>query len=206
MAGKKTAELASLDSAVENYWPDEDAFATKEECGEFYNALAVLEGLGETGPLIRFLKRGTPISPGVAKTLAYILGGGKLQSSSPKGTPRNVITVPHDTPRDFFPDLVLTPEGIKFVNLPAGSQVETIPHNKLRGPFYVTVKERPPMGRPADRIKKSTRYQAAAEELRERVKAGEPKTKALEAVRAKHGGSPNKILAYYENLDSEFDM
>ena len=187
-----------MKSGAADYWPDEGDFETEEECGEFFNALAVLEDLGRVDELVRFLQRGTPISRGVAKTLAYVLGGGKLQSSSPKRE-RIVITVPSDTPRDFFPDQVLTPDGIKFI-LPRGAQLQTIPPKTLRGPFYVTVEERLPSNRPADPTK-DDRYWSAAEEVRKRVEGGEQLTKALKAVRAEYKLNINRLISSYHMLD-----
>ncbi|MEK4032463.1 hypothetical protein WOC76_04055 [Methylocystis sp. IM3] len=134
----------------------------------------------------------------MAKTLAYILGGGKLQSSSPKGE-RIVVSVPSDTPRDFFPDLALTPDGkLKFI-LPPGAQLKTIPPKTARGPFYVTVEERLPPHRPADPT--NDRYWVAAEEVRKRVEGGEQFTKALKTVCAKYKSNINRVISFYRILD-----
>jgi hypothetical protein len=81
------AESHSPETPSADYWPNFDDFETVAEYGEFCNALAVLEGIGRRDELVRFLlsahKRGASLSPGVAKVLAYIIGGGELRSGNP---------------------------------------------------------------------------------------------------------------------------
>lgn len=176
------AEAHSSESASVDYWPNEEDFETEKECGEFYNALAILESLGRVDEMVRFLSRGTPLSPGVAKTLAYILSGGELKRPGP-----------------YVP---------RYISSDGGVTLKPIPPNELRGPFVVTVVEKslPPV-RPRDPTK-SDRYWNAAEEVRKRIEGGEKRTNALIAVRIERKLNQTLLFKYVrrlENGDDEFE-